>query len=317
MAERKGVGVSRFCCFTPKKMLSGADKKLDWLVVSTHLKNISQIGNLPQVGMKMKNIWNHHLAWGWLKVVITIRLTNLMNQRKRKSQGFPCHYNPLLLEQMPSSLQSSVCTFAILVEHPKLDPPRTPPKKIVRIHPWRLTAGTCPHGGLVQIIFLSKWVICRFQPFIFQGIYRNCQSLRVLPVSFRRDLPNQTAQPCKTWHTHLTHPMCDRSGTSRKDTGQYTHRNWELKLVFLRHSRKCIIKIYINDFRGRRIGDFFQEKLDLHMTIASETYCVRNVLFSLWNIDGFEKPSDPFPSLTCTRVDQLLIIIWEWSSHVQ
>ena len=32
-----------------------------WLVVSTHLKNISQIGNLPQIGVKMKNIWNHHL----------------------------------------------------------------------------------------------------------------------------------------------------------------------------------------------------------------------------------------------------------------
>ena len=29
----------------------------DWLVVSTHLKNISQIGNL----VKIKNIWNHHL----------------------------------------------------------------------------------------------------------------------------------------------------------------------------------------------------------------------------------------------------------------
>ena len=31
-----------------------------WLVVSTHLKHISQIGSFPQVGMKMKNIWNHH-----------------------------------------------------------------------------------------------------------------------------------------------------------------------------------------------------------------------------------------------------------------
>ena len=30
-------------------------------MVSTHLKNISQIGNLPQVGMKIKNISNHHL----------------------------------------------------------------------------------------------------------------------------------------------------------------------------------------------------------------------------------------------------------------
>jgi len=26
------------------------------------------------------------------------------------------------------------------------------------------------HGGLVQIIFLSEWVICRFQPLIFQGV---------------------------------------------------------------------------------------------------------------------------------------------------
>ncbi len=33
----------------------------NWLVVSTHLKNISQNGNLPQIGVKIKNIWNHHL----------------------------------------------------------------------------------------------------------------------------------------------------------------------------------------------------------------------------------------------------------------
>ena len=29
-------------------------------MVSTHLKNISQNGNLPQTGVKIKNIWNHH-----------------------------------------------------------------------------------------------------------------------------------------------------------------------------------------------------------------------------------------------------------------
>ena len=33
-----------------------------WLVVSTHLKNISQIGSFPQVGLKIKNLWNHHLG---------------------------------------------------------------------------------------------------------------------------------------------------------------------------------------------------------------------------------------------------------------
>ena len=31
-----------------------------WLAVSTPLKHISQNGNLPQIGLKMKNIWNHH-----------------------------------------------------------------------------------------------------------------------------------------------------------------------------------------------------------------------------------------------------------------
>ncbi len=31
-------------------------------MVSTHLKNISQIGSFPQVGVKIKNIWNHHLV---------------------------------------------------------------------------------------------------------------------------------------------------------------------------------------------------------------------------------------------------------------
>ena len=30
-------------------------------VVSTHLKNISQIGNLPQIGVNIQNVWNHHL----------------------------------------------------------------------------------------------------------------------------------------------------------------------------------------------------------------------------------------------------------------
>ena len=35
-----------------------------WLVVEpTHLKNISQNGNLPQIGVNIKNIWNHHLGF--------------------------------------------------------------------------------------------------------------------------------------------------------------------------------------------------------------------------------------------------------------
>ncbi len=39
-----------------------------WLVVSTHLNNISQIGSFPQVGVNIKNIWNHHLVSKYIKL---------------------------------------------------------------------------------------------------------------------------------------------------------------------------------------------------------------------------------------------------------
>ena len=32
------------------------------VVEPTPLKNISQNGNLPQIGVKIKNIWNHQLV---------------------------------------------------------------------------------------------------------------------------------------------------------------------------------------------------------------------------------------------------------------
>ena len=43
--------------FLPKN-----SEPLIWLVVSTQLKNISQNGNLPQIGVKIKNCWNHRLV---------------------------------------------------------------------------------------------------------------------------------------------------------------------------------------------------------------------------------------------------------------
>ena len=56
---------------------SGANCKVDWLVVSTHLKNISQNGNLPQIGVKIKHIWNHHLDDLRLKLIRTTSCWNL------------------------------------------------------------------------------------------------------------------------------------------------------------------------------------------------------------------------------------------------
>ena len=46
-------------------LVSGCEPR-HWLVVEpTHLKNISQNRNLPQIGMKIKSICNHHLGHLW------------------------------------------------------------------------------------------------------------------------------------------------------------------------------------------------------------------------------------------------------------
>ena len=45
------------------------------LVVSTHLKNMSQNGNLPQVGVKIKNVWNQHLEkQPWMKMYLLFKM---------------------------------------------------------------------------------------------------------------------------------------------------------------------------------------------------------------------------------------------------
>ena len=64
-------------CFFCGNLLSG--EGTIWLVVSTHLKNSSQIGSFPQVGVKIKNIRNHHL--------IIVRLHNTP-KRPRKPKRY-------------------------------------------------------------------------------------------------------------------------------------------------------------------------------------------------------------------------------------
>ena len=46
-----------------------------WLVISTHLKNISQIGTLPQIGVKIKNTSNHLLDMRLLRKICDSRFT--------------------------------------------------------------------------------------------------------------------------------------------------------------------------------------------------------------------------------------------------
>ena len=48
------------------------------------LKNISQTGNLPQIGVNIANIWNHHSdkvlsGWVWVKPLITASSLHLLH----------------------------------------------------------------------------------------------------------------------------------------------------------------------------------------------------------------------------------------------
>ena len=51
-------------------------------MVSTPLKNISQIGNLPQIGVKIENISNHHLVNYLPTNVLNIEITTIQKDRQ-------------------------------------------------------------------------------------------------------------------------------------------------------------------------------------------------------------------------------------------
>ena len=50
------MGGMRLGALGQKRFGAGKSVEIFWLVVSTQLKNMSQNGNLPQVGVKIKNI---------------------------------------------------------------------------------------------------------------------------------------------------------------------------------------------------------------------------------------------------------------------
>ena len=68
-------------------------------MVSTHLKNISQIGNLPQVRMKLKNIWNRHL------VIYSLKKSNILylkNHLKMKRNRVPSQFSAVCKSESQS-----------------------------------------------------------------------------------------------------------------------------------------------------------------------------------------------------------------------
>ena len=61
----------------------------NWLVVSTHLKNIRQNGNLPQIGVKIKNVWNHHLEKEWITIFLMVACQPTSRPKLGKPQASP------------------------------------------------------------------------------------------------------------------------------------------------------------------------------------------------------------------------------------
>ena len=98
-------------------------------MVSTHLKNISQNGNLPQIGVKIITIWNHHLdhdrqleicsankarPWGKLKKFgQSIHEQILRAPHSKKFPGTWClkfkDLSPTLMVSAPPFLPRRIC----------------------------------------------------------------------------------------------------------------------------------------------------------------------------------------------------------------
>ena len=133
-------------------------ERLIWLVVSTHLKNISQIGNLPQLGVKIKNVWNHHLVMYITRMSEDMKTndTNLesmrtthhwvfnyskSNQRLEKSGKLSLPQNFLISEL----LVDTVSKCSIFMEYTKIPPLKV--KVYIQGLPFSLlnwkTAGKC------------------------------------------------------------------------------------------------------------------------------------------------------------------------------
>ena len=106
-------------------------------MVSTHLKNISQIWSFPQVVMKIKNMWNHHLA-KWPEVT---PITSWQTQTYPVSPS--CHHlsssRRILLSASPAP---SVLTQGILFE-----------KATQRKHGWNRWRSVCIYTFFLLAIY--------------------------------------------------------------------------------------------------------------------------------------------------------------------
>ena len=87
-------------------------------MLSTSLKNMSQNGNLPQIGINTKNLWNHHLvlsefllALGGLSAALGSDLPNTVGRGKSPWSAWPMPSMPMSGGSLGGSSSFSLMTF--------------------------------------------------------------------------------------------------------------------------------------------------------------------------------------------------------------
>ena len=85
------------------------------MVEPTHLKNMSQIGNLPQIGVKIKNIGNHHVV---LYVFLIYSSYGMTHKRVKTAMLYQCFHGMSMWEHFHKYILSccdSVIQHVILM----------------------------------------------------------------------------------------------------------------------------------------------------------------------------------------------------------
>ena len=184
-----------------------------WLVVSTHLKNISQNGNLPQIGVKIKNIWNHHLDkfhWFFLRAPYLRHLFLgpagwLWSLDFRKSSLLDGSKIPVKLADTLNIYHylgrvfttSQVVGLGISTINQQLQQFKTPAKEwVVRLKKWE-TSSFCRRVFAVPFLAsLSSWHVSLWKnrDFVKKAFKKICFDLRPTEM-----LPNSFQKRKKTW----------------------------------------------------------------------------------------------------------------------
>ena len=128
-------------------------------MVSTHLKNISQNWNLPQIGVKIKNLWNHHLVpeiliccqknGGFYTSPIGVRL---------KLQHSKSTQKPLKIDESPGLRNQFIDFFGVV--------------QFLETHFTYLFVtnfGSLPASKMGDAIFLGGWLLCDTPPLSITG----------------------------------------------------------------------------------------------------------------------------------------------------